>query len=108
MIRSAILASALFAAPALAAPQFAAQPNTAPATAKFVVKDTLWSCGEAGCAAAASNSRPAVVCAALAKEVGLLASFSVKGESLNADELGKCNARAKKTAASEVRTAQSD
>ena len=108
MIRAAILASALFAAPAIAAPQFAAQPNTAPAAAKFVVKDTLWSCGEAGCAASASNSRPAVVCASLAKEVGPLASFSVKGEALSADELSKCNARAKKIASGEVRTAEAN
>ena len=108
MIRAAILASALFAAPALAAPQFAAQPNTAPATTKFVVKDTLWSCGEAGCAASSSNSRPAVVCASLAKAVGALASFSVKGQALSADELGKCNARAKKIADGEVRTAEAN
>ena len=108
MIRAAILASALFAAPALAAPQFVAQPNTPPASAKLVVKDTLWSCGEAGCSAASSNSRPAVVCASLAKQVGPLASFSVKGEALSADELGKCNARAKKTSDGEVRTAQTN
>ena len=108
MIRTAILASALLAAPAIAAPQFAAQPNTAPAATKFVVKDTLWSCVQAGCAAQSSNSRPAVVCAALAKEVGPLASFSVKGEVLSADELGKCNARAKKVASGEVRTAEAN
>jgi len=46
-----------------------------------------------------------VVCAILAKEVGALRSFNVKGQALSAEQLGKCNARAKKSAPDDVRTA---
>jgi hypothetical protein len=105
MIRAAIIASALFAAPAFAAPAFQAQPEAAPAAAKFVLRDTIWTCGDTGCAANASDSRAAVVCALLAKEVGALKTFSVRGEALAPDALAKCNARAKATASDEVRTA---
>ena len=105
MIRTLILASALVAAPAFAAPTFQAQPEVAPAEAKFVVRDTIWTCGDAGCSATASNSRPAVVCALLAREVGALKSFSARGEALDGEALAKCNARAKGGTAAEVRTA---
>ena len=105
MIRAAILAFAFVATPALAAPAFQAQPEVAPAATKFALRDTLWKCDDAGCAAAESNSRPAVVCAVLAKEVGTLRSFAFKGAALSAEELGKCNARAKKVALEQVRTA---
>jgi hypothetical protein len=100
MIRSAlILFSLLSATPALAAgPHFQAEPVAASAQPKLALRDTLWKCGAAGCTAAASNSRPAIVCAVLAREVGALKSFSAGGLPLGAAELGKCNARAKKTA----------
>jgi hypothetical protein len=105
MVRAAILAFALVATPAFAAPLFQAQPDAAPAASKFALRDTLWKCDEAGCTATASNSRPGVVCAVLAKEVGTLRSFAFKGTNLSAEELGKCNARAKKAAAKQVLTA---
>ena len=106
MFRAALIASALLSTPALAAPpQFQAQPDFAPAETKFALRDTLWKCGDAGCAAAAGSSRPAVVCAVLAREVGTLRSFSFKGEELSADELAKCNARAKVLRPEQIRTA---
>ena len=105
MIRMLVAASALLAAPALAAPAFQAQPQTAPTETKFVVRDTIWTCGNSGCAAAASASRPAVVCALLAREAGTLTSFSVKGEALAPDALAKCNERAKPAASDPLRTA---
>jgi len=105
MIRAVIFASALFAAPAVAAPAFQAQPEAAPAATKFVVRDTIWNCGDAGCSANASSSRVAVVCALLAKEVGALRSFTVRGEAMAPEALAKCNERAKVGAADEVRTA---
>ena len=105
MFRRAILAFAFLATPALAAPQFQAQPDVSPSTAKFALRDTLWTCGEAGCFAGRSSSRPAVVCAVLAKEIGTLSRFSFKGEALSAEELDKCNARAKRGHSEQVRTA---
>lgn len=102
MFRAAVLSLALLATPAFAAPTFQAQPEVAPAATKFVLRDTLWTCGDGSCVAASSTSRPAVVCAVLAREVGALRSFTVRGEALSAEALGKCNARAKPTAAQDV------
>lgn len=89
-----MLGFALFATPAAAAPYFAAEPAAKPAQAKLVLRDTLWKCGDASCTAGRSSSRPAVVCAVLAREVGSLRSFSVEGVALSPAELEKCNARA--------------
>ena len=107
MLRSAFLvASLLLATPALAAgPHFQAEPAATPAETRFALRDTLWRCGDAGCAAAESSSRPAIVCAVLAREVGQLRSFSVKGEALSPEALEKCNARAKLVTPGTVRTA---
>jgi hypothetical protein len=93
MLRPAILALAFFAAPALAG-HYHAQPAAKPEAARLILRDTIWSCGESGCAAGKSNSRPAIVCEVLAKEVGPLRSFSVDGRALTPQQLEKCNARA--------------
>jgi hypothetical protein len=94
MFRTIILTLALAATPALAASHYQAEPAAKPSEARIVVKDILWKCGDAGCSAAKSNSRPAVVCSALAKKVGALRSFSVAGVTLSDEDLEKCNARA--------------
>ncbi len=95
MLKALIPALALIATPALAAGHYHAQPAAKPAAAKLVLRDTIWSCGDAGCAAASqSSSRPAIVCAILVKEVGALRSFSAGGQPLTAEQLEKCNARA--------------
>ena len=94
MIRTALLSLSLFAAPALAAPAFHAEPTAKPAAARYVLRDTIWRCGDAGCAADRSSSRPLVVCSVLAKEIVSPRSFSAGGEALSPQELEKCNARA--------------
>ncbi len=65
------------------------------AASTVVVNDTLWKCGEGGCLAANSTSRPAIVCAQAAKKVGKIESFSVRGEAFTAEELAKCNEKAR-------------
>jgi hypothetical protein len=60
-----------------------------------VVKDSMWRCGPHGCASSRSNSRPAIVCAALAKEVGALRGFSAAGKAFTAEEMEKCNRAAR-------------
>lgn len=108
MIRSVILAFALLSAPALAAaPHFQAEPVVQPAKNKIALRDTLWNCAGRTCAARESSSRPAIVCAVLARQVGTLRSFSVKGQALEAAELERCNARAKVLAPDAVQTAAS-
>jgi hypothetical protein len=95
MYKGFILGFALIATPALAGSHYHAQPLTKPAAAKMVVRDTIWSCGDGGCAAAGkSGSRPAIVCEVLVREVGALRSFTVAGQPLSAEQLEKCNARA--------------
>ena len=84
---------AFLSAPALASSHYHAQP-AGPAEARVVAKDVLWKCGDAGCAAGKSNSRPDVICASLARQVGKLSRFSVAGTEFTADQLEKCNARA--------------
>lgn len=94
MFRLAVLALAFAATPATASSHYQAQPSARPAADRVVAKNTLWRCSDAGCSAMKSNSRPAVVCAALVKEIGTLRSFSVAGQPLPAVELEKCNTRA--------------
>ena len=86
---------ALTAAPALATPYYHAQPLAATEQGRFVLRDTVWTCGDDGCAAGESNSRPAIVCAVLAKEVGVLSRFSVGGEEISPEALEKCNEKAR-------------
>jgi hypothetical protein len=88
-----IPALALAAAPAAAA-TYAAKP-VAVANGHIVARDINWSCGAAGCEGATLESRPAVLCQALAKRTGRLDSFLVDGRAFGAAELDKCNAAAK-------------
>jgi hypothetical protein len=94
MVRFTILALAFAAAPALASSHYRAQPAASPAADKLVLRDTIWKCDESGCIGTKSSSRPAIVCAVLAKHVGKLRNFSADGQSLSAEDLEKCNARA--------------
>jgi len=92
---AAIAALAGTAAPAFAANQYRAE-LAAPASAQhLVVRDVVWSCEGAACAAQQTTSRPATDCSALAGHAGKLRSFSVGGRELPAEELEKCNARAR-------------
>ena len=74
---------------------YRAELATAPRSSTLVVRELAWKCGPSACVSGASNSRPAIDCAALAREAGALRSFSVAGKPLSAEELGKCNARAR-------------
>ncbi len=94
MTRFGILALALCAAPAFASSHYHAQPAVSPAVGKLVLRDTVWKCDGGACAGSKSSSRPAIVCAVLAREVGRLNSFSAEGRPLSAEELEKCNTRA--------------
>lgn len=71
-------------------------PATAVAAASTViVNDTLWKCAPGACVAANATSRPAIVCAQVAKKVGKLESFAVRGEEFDAETLAKCNEKAR-------------
>ncbi|WP_414900594.1 CC_3452 family protein [Sphingomonas flavalba] len=103
MLRSLSLAGALAAsslfvsAPAAAQPGafYNAIPATAPAAGRTVIRDQIWSCDDNSCVSARGDSRPAVVCAVAARQLGRLTAFTVNGEAFDAAALDKCNARAK-------------
>ncbi|GGD86829.1 hypothetical protein GCM10011515_02900 [Tsuneonella deserti] len=64
---------------------------TATTASRPVVGGMAWNCAGNACAAAKGTSRPAVVCARLAKEVGALATFTAGGKALEAEDLARCN-----------------
>ena len=96
MVRNLLLSLALVSTPALAAVgTFQAEPAARPSQDRFVARDSVWRCTDAGCVSTNSTStRPAIVCAALVRQVGALRSFSVDGRAFGAEELETCNARA--------------
>ena len=95
MIRYAILSLAFVSAPALAN-GFQAETSAAPAQARFVARDSIWRCSETFCVSTnRTSTRPAIVCAALARQVGALKSFSAEGRAFGPEELQSCNARAR-------------
>ncbi len=90
-----LLTASLFGGTALAGTQYRAEPAAPPAASRLIVKGIVWKCGAGGCVAPQGNSRPAVDCSALVREVGTLRVFTVGGQPLDAAALGKCNARAR-------------
>jgi hypothetical protein len=95
MLRSAILSLALVSSPAVAAP-FQAETGSRPPQTRFVARDSIWRCTDTACVSTNETpTRPAIVCAALARQVGTLRSFSANGRAFGAEELQACNARAR-------------
>ena len=95
MFRPLIALTAAFAAAPASAAVYSATPVTAPADAQIVARDVAWACAGQSCTGSTSNGRPLVVCQALAKKAGRIASFSVDGRAFAAAELERCNASAK-------------
>jgi hypothetical protein len=94
----AALSVSLFAGAALADGRVAAALE-APVAAKtkIVAGGAVFVCDGAECVATSAPSRAvtAASCKALAKEVGRVAAFGGESRSLDADDLGRCNAVAK-------------
>lgn len=63
--------------------------------AKPVVRGMLLSCAGETCVAGEGTSRPAIVCASIAREFGPLTAFRAGNESFDGEALAKCNAKAK-------------
>ncbi len=62
---------------------------------KIAVRDVLWNCEGASCVASKATSRPEIVCATAARKIGKLSAFAANGEAFTAEQLDKCNAKAK-------------
>lgn len=95
MLRVALLVSAgaLAAAPASAATYNAKLAGAV--DGRIVAREINWSCAGRSCSGATNDSRPAVLCQALAKRAGRIDAFLIDGEPLGTAELDKCNSGAK-------------
>lgn len=91
LITASLMGGTAFASGA----QYRADPAASPTAATLVVRQVVWKCGAGGCIAPQGNSRAAIDCSALAREVGTLRSFTVGGQPLDSAALGKCNAKAR-------------
>ena len=95
MLRSAFLFAtlAVLASPATAASYSARL--AAPANGHIVAREINWACAGDSCQGATAESRPAVLCQALAKKAGRIEDFAVDGRAFTSAELAKCNAAVK-------------
>ncbi len=60
-----------------------------------VVNETLWKVSGEALVAKSATTRPAIACAQAARKIGKVESFSVNGEEFTAEQLAKCNEKAK-------------
>lgn len=105
MVRTASLLVALAGSLTLFGSVAVAQPNSnfynvtlaQPAAGKTVVRDLVVNCDGAACSAAQGTSRPAIVCASIARELGPVTAFRAGNETLDGEALAKCNAKADTT-----------
>lgn len=68
-----------------------------PEATKQVVRGMVFACNGGMCSAAAGTSRPAIVCAGVARALGPVTSFRAGKDTLDGEGLAKCNAKADTT-----------
>ncbi|KQN39680.1 hypothetical protein ASG37_09105 [Sphingomonas sp. Leaf407] len=95
----ALFAAALLALPFAAAAQpakgYSATPATAPAVDSLITRSTPWTCGDTVCTTGKTAGSPLAMCQLTARQLGPLTAFVANGTAFAADQLEKCNARAK-------------
>ena len=94
MLRRLLILSMIASAAPAAAANYSAK-LTAPTNGRIVARDINWACGAGACQGATAESRPAVLCEALAKRAGKLYAFTVDGRAFSSAQLDKCNTAAK-------------
>lgn len=90
---AALLGTAAAAAPA---DRYLAVPSAPSTKTSFITRSTVWHASNGGFVAGQAPERPAVLCELVARELGPLSSFAVAGAAYDAEQLAKCNAKAKK------------
>ena len=95
MLRPLLVLSAMIAPASPAAAANYSAKLISPTSGRIVARDINWACGAGACQGATAESRPAVLCEALAKRAGKLDSFTVDGRAFSSAQLDKCNAAAK-------------
>lgn len=94
---AALLAAALTGTAAAAPADVYAAVPAAPATkSSFITRSTAWRLQNGVFVAGQAPERPAVLCELVVRQVGELTSFAVGGKAYDAEQLAKCNAKAKK------------
>jgi hypothetical protein len=78
---------------------YVAVPAAQPAKLTLMTRSTPWTLRGDAYHAARAPERDAVLCQLVAKDAGALSAFSVAGRAYDADELARCNARARGAAA---------
>lgn len=105
MVRFAALLFSLVGSITLLGSAAVAQPNGAyynvtlasETAGKQVVRGMIFNCNGGMCAAAEGTSRPGIVCASVARELGPVTSFRAGDDTLDGEALAKCNAKADTT-----------
>lgn len=88
------LGTAVSAQTRVSGPTYRAELAQPASTARMAAAGVVWTCDGNACTAPRSNSRPAIVCARLVREAGVLTSFAVSGTAMSASDLERCNAAA--------------
>ena len=95
IFKISMLTMAMLAGPAWAGgPGYEVTLAAPAAKERIVAHGLLWRCADTRCMAAAGNSRPLIVCQALAREAGPVTSFRSGGDALAAEQLARCNGQA--------------
>jgi hypothetical protein len=94
----ALAAATLSGTAALAAPAtvYTAVPAAPTTRSGFITRSTAWRLQNGSFVAGQAPERPAVLCELVARQVGALTSFTAGDKAFDADQLAKCNAKAKK------------
>jgi hypothetical protein len=95
MLRRVLILSIVISAAVPAAAATYSAKLTVPTNGRIIARDINWACGAGACQGATNESRPAVLCEALAKRAGKLDSFAVDGRAFSSAQLDKCNTAAK-------------
>ena len=94
MIRSISLLLGLALAAPAAGSNYSAM-LASPTTGRIIAPDIAWTCASGACRGATDESRPLVLCEALAKRAGRIEGFLIDGRGMAPSELERCNASAK-------------
>lgn len=65
--------------------------STEKAQPRPIASGMVWKCTANVCTAEQATSRPAIVCARLARKVGPVESFTAGGKAFEPEELARCN-----------------
>ena len=84
------------AAAAATVDTYTAVPAAPTTKTSFITRSTAWRLQNGMFVTGQAPERPAVLCELVVRQVGALSSFTVAGKAYDADQLAKCNAKAKK------------